>query len=189
MNNKKKKILLISDDIRVPSGVGTMAKELVLGVVHKYDIVNVAGAVQHQNAGQIINMDAATAQITGIKDAHVTLYCVNNYGDETIIFEVLRRENPDAIMLFTDPRFFVWFFVLEKQIRNKIPVVYLNIWDHAVPYPMYNRPYYLSTDVLFSISKQTYNINKWVLRAENCLTLNGYYNEKGELIPYEITNI
>lgn len=33
---------------------------------------------------------------------------------------------------------------------------------------MYNRPFYESCDALFSISKQTMNINKWVLGPDNC---------------------
>ena len=35
----KKKILLLSDDLRMNSGVGTMSKEFVLGTLHHYDWV------------------------------------------------------------------------------------------------------------------------------------------------------
>ena len=52
-----------------------------------------------------------------------------------------------------------------------MPLTYLNIWDD-IPYPMYNRPFYESCDALFSISKQTYNINKWVMGEENVCTIN-----------------
>ncbi len=34
---KKKKILLMGDDLRLPSGIGTISKEIVLNTVHKYD--------------------------------------------------------------------------------------------------------------------------------------------------------
>ena len=34
---KKKKILLLGDDIRLPSGVGTMCKEIVTKSLYKYD--------------------------------------------------------------------------------------------------------------------------------------------------------
>ena len=40
----KKKILLLSDDLRMSSGVGTMSKEFVLGTVHHFDWVQVGGA-------------------------------------------------------------------------------------------------------------------------------------------------
>ena len=33
----KKKILLLSDDLRMSSGVGTMSKEFVLGTIHHFD--------------------------------------------------------------------------------------------------------------------------------------------------------
>jgi hypothetical protein len=34
---KKKKILLLSDDLRMSSGVGTMSREFVIGTIDKYD--------------------------------------------------------------------------------------------------------------------------------------------------------
>ena len=37
----------MSDDIRIPSGVGTMSKALVEGTVHKYDWVQIGGAIKH----------------------------------------------------------------------------------------------------------------------------------------------
>ena len=45
---KKKKILLLSDDLRMHSGIGTMSKEFVLGTCHKYDWVQLGAAVKHQ---------------------------------------------------------------------------------------------------------------------------------------------
>ena len=35
----KKKILLLSDDLRMSSGVGTMSREIVLGTLDKFDWV------------------------------------------------------------------------------------------------------------------------------------------------------
>jgi hypothetical protein len=40
--------------------------------------------------------------------------------------------------------------------------MYYNIWD-SLPDPMWNAPFYASCDLLMSISKQTYGINKRVL--------------------------
>jgi glycosyltransferase involved in cell wall biosynthesis len=54
---------------------------------------------------------------------------------------------------------------MENEIRRKIPMVYLNIWDD-LPAPLYNRPYYESCDALLAISKQTLNINKLVLGSK-----------------------
>ena len=41
----KKKILLLSDDLRMSSGVGTMSREFVYGTLHKYDWVQIGGDV------------------------------------------------------------------------------------------------------------------------------------------------
>ena len=53
----KKKILLMSDDLRMTSGVGTMSKEFVLGTLHHYDWVQVGGAIKHPEEGKIVNMN------------------------------------------------------------------------------------------------------------------------------------
>ena len=90
------------------------------------------------------------------------LYPTDGYGDPTILREIIARENPDALMLITDPRYFTWLFNIEHEIRKNIPIAYLNIWDDY-PAPMYNQPYYEACDLLMGISKQTVNINKIVL--------------------------
>jgi hypothetical protein len=51
---------------------------------------------------------------------------------------------------------------MENEIRKKVPMIYLNIWDD-LPAPLYNKSYYESCDTLMAISKQTLNINKLVL--------------------------
>jgi glycosyltransferase involved in cell wall biosynthesis len=65
-------------------------------------------------------------------------------------------------MFFTDPRYWIWLFQMENEIRRKIPMIYLNIWDD-LPAPLYNKSYYESCDTLLAISKQTENINRMVL--------------------------
>jgi hypothetical protein len=178
---KKKKILLLSDDLRQHSGVGTMSRELVFGTLEKYDWVQIAGSVQHPEQGKVIDMSQSAKETLGIKDAYLKLYPISGYGNEDSLFAVMNIEKPDALMIFTDPRYWGWLFLLEKQIRRKIPLTYLNIWDD-IPYPMWNRPFYESCDALFSISKQTYNINKWVLGPENCTTMDGDFDKDGNVI-------
>lgn len=178
---KKKKVLLLSDDLRMASGVATQSKELVLSTIHHYDWVQIAGAINHPESGKIIDLSDATRQKTGIKDAYLKLYPVNGYGNEDVLFSVMDVEKPDAILHFTDPRFWGWLYQIERKIRQKIPLTYLNIWDN-LPFPMWNRPFYQSCDALFSISKQTYNINKWVLGPENCCTVDGHFDKNGNLI-------
>ena len=74
-------------------------------------------------------------------------------------------------LFFTDPRYWVWLFDMEREIRTKIPIFWYNIWDDY-PSPLYNVNYYDSVDTLMAISKQTKNINELVLgdKAKTKLT-------------------
>jgi glycosyltransferase involved in cell wall biosynthesis len=163
----KNKILLLSDDLRMNSGIATMSRELVLGTVHKYDWVQLAGAITHPEKGKVFDLSQSTNEMKKINDAYVKVYPTDGYGNEQILFQLISMEKPDAILHFTDPRFWGWLYAIEKQVRSVMPLTYLNIWDD-IPYPMYNRPFYESCDALFSISKQTMNINRWVLGENNC---------------------
>ena len=58
---KKPKILLLSDDLRMPSGIGVMSREFVMGTVDKYDWVQLGAAVKHPDHGKI--MDASDDMI------------------------------------------------------------------------------------------------------------------------------
>ena len=158
----RKKILLLSDDIRFTSGIATMAKEIVIGTAHRYNWVNLGAAIQHPEHGTRLDVCADTNKQAGITDASVFIYPNNGYGDPNQIRQLIELEKPDAIMFFTDPRYWIWLFQMENEIRKKIPMVYLNIWDD-LPAPLYNRPYYESCDCLMAISKQTCNINRMVL--------------------------
>jgi glycosyltransferase involved in cell wall biosynthesis len=166
--NERKKILLICDDIRVHSGVATVARELVLNTAQHFNWVNVGGAINHPDAGKRLDLSADTNNNAGLTDSSVILYPTNGYGDARIIRQLINIEKPDAIFLITDPRYFIWLFQIENEIRKTTPLVYLNIWDDY-PAPMYNRPYYESCDALLAISKQTKNINTLVLgdKAKN----------------------
>ena len=153
----KKKILLLSDDLRMSSGVGTMSREIVFGTVHKYDWVQIGGAIKHPDEGNIANLSEEVQKATDIDDAYVKVYPVSGYGNEDIIRELLNSEKPDAILIYTDPRFWVWLFQMEHEIRQQLPIFFYTIWDD-LPYPMYNQWYYESCDLKMAISKQTYNI-------------------------------
>lgn len=158
----RKKILLLGDDLRHPSGIGTMCKEIVLGTAHRFNWVQIAGAINHPEAGKVIDLSESITEETGVEDPYVRLYPNNGYGDMQVVRQVIAMENPDAIFIFTDPRYWVWLFNAEREIRTKMPIIYLNIWDD-LPYPMWNKPFYESCDGLLAISKQTYNINVQVL--------------------------
>ena len=158
----KKKILLLSDDLRTTSGIATMSKEFVIGTLHKYDWIQIGAAPNHLELGKVVDVNDDVRKRTGIKDANLKIIPYNSYGDIGIIRKMIKEEKIDAILLFTDPRYWVWLFQIENEIRKKIPIMYLNIWDDY-PAPQYNEAYYESCDCLMGISKQTVNINKIVL--------------------------
>jgi len=159
---QRKKILLICDDIRVHSGVATVAKEIVIHTSHHFNWVNIAGAIKHPEKGKALDISSSVNTEAKIEDASVKLYCVDGYAQTIEVQQILSIEKPDAVMLITDPRYFKHIFNMEDTIRKQCPIVYLNIWDDY-PAPMYNKPFYEACDLLMGISKQTVNINKLVL--------------------------
>ena len=157
----RKKILLLSDDCRMHSGVGRMSRELIIQSLHQYDWVQIGGAVKHPEEGS--RVEVKSDEGFKIPDgASCVIYPVSGYGNPDLVRQVISNEKPDAILHFTDPRQWIWLYNMEDEIRASIPIMYLNIWDD-VPTPWYNRDYYRSCDLLLAISKQTYGINKRIL--------------------------
>ncbi len=154
---KKKKILLLSDDLRMSSGVGTMSREIVMGTIKEYDWVQVAGAIKHPDAGKAVDMCDSVRKDSGVEDAYLKLYPVDGYGSQDLLRNLIEVEKPDAILHYTDPRFWKWLYDMEHEVRQHIPIYYYNIWDD-LPYPMWNEPFYESCDLIMNISKQTHNI-------------------------------
>ena len=108
-------------------------------------------------------MNESVRKDTGIKDASLRVYPISGYGNQELLRNVIDRENPDAILHYTDPRFWEWLYQMEHEIRQTMPLMYYTIWDN-LPYPRWNEPFYESCDLLMGISKQTYNIVHKVVR-------------------------
>lgn len=153
----KKKILLLSDDLRMASGIATVSKELVLGTVHKYDWFQVGAAINHPEAGKILDVSEDVQKNYGVADANVKILPWNGYGNPDLIRQLINTEQPDAILHFTDPRYWTWLYDIEHEIRQNVPLLFYAIWDD-LPDPMYNRNYYESCDWIGCISRQTYGI-------------------------------
>lgn len=169
--DKRKKILLLADDLRFSSGVGTMSREIIVGTAHKFSWVNLGAGVNHPNHGSVIDCSESLSNDLNIPDASLKIYPYNGYGDIMIIRQLIKLEQPDMIMHFTDPRYWVWLYQMEHEVRDKIPLIYYHVWDN-LPAPVYNKSFYRSCDAIFSISKQTHNIVKQVLGEEQCEVIN-----------------
>ena len=182
---KKKKILLLSDDLRMTSGIATMSKEIVLGTLHKYDWVQLGASIQHPEFGKIVDVNDDVRKRTGIKNANLKIIPYNGYGDMGILRKLINEEKPDAILHFTDPHYWQWLYDNEHEIRQQVPILYYHIWDN-LPDPKYNRDYYESCDWLGCISKQTYGIVSRVGKMIDEVTYNPLKNWQVSYVPHGI---
>ena len=177
---KKKKILLLSDDLRMHSGIATVSREIVLNTCKEFDWVQLGAAVTHPDQGKVFDLSQDIAKQTGVEDANVKIYAYSGYGNQDVLRELIQIERPDAILHFTDPRFWGWLYAMEHELRQIVPLAYYTIWD-STPYPKWNKPFYESCDLLMCISKQTHNIVKQVLK--DC----GYEDWQITYVPHGIS--
>jgi glycosyltransferase involved in cell wall biosynthesis len=166
VTNKKPKILLLSDDLRMASGIATMSREFVLGTIDKFDWVQVGAAINHPEQGKMLDLSEDIRNRTGVVDASVKILPWNGYGNADLIRQLINTEKPDAILHFTDPRYWIWLYEIEHEIREQCPILFYAIWDD-LPDPLYNRNYYESCDWIGCISRQTYGIIKRLSALEN----------------------
>ncbi len=183
--NQRKKIMLICDDIRVHSGVATVARELVINTCHHFNWINLGGGINHPDKGKRFDLSTDTNTNAGIDDSSIFLYPVEGYGDPDLIRQLIEIEKPDAIMLITDPRYFEWLFAIENEIRKQIPIIYLNIWDDY-PVNMYTSSFFVvrNANKLYSqYSASAYNFAQNTTTQSNCLTVSA------SLYPYQFDEI
>lgn len=166
--SERKTILFISDDIRIPSGVGIMSRNIIFRTADHFNWIQMACSITAK-AGSVLDMSEEVNRTMGYKDASVRLietpiYNGEEFGSVKDLNNVL-SQNKDiaAIFFFSDPRFYLWLFDYAPTLKKRIPLIYYNIWDN-LPYPIWNKPYYDVCDGLFAISKQTYNINTQLLQ-------------------------
>ena len=134
-----------------------------MGTLKHFDWVQVAGAIKHPEEGKVVDMNDSVREETGIEDASLKIYPVSGYGNQELIRQIMNIEQPNAILHYTDPRFWRWLYDIEHEVRQHVPIMYYNIWDD-LPYPHWNEPFYESCDALMNISRQTNNIVKNVLQ-------------------------
>jgi len=168
---KRPKILLLSDDMFTTSGIGTMSRAFVFGTADRFNWVQLAAAINHHAAGKVIDVSDQVKTETGVDDASVKLYPNNGYGDPETLRRLIEIEKPDAILHFTDPRYWTWLYQMEHELHNRynIPIAYYAIWDNF-PYPHWNKSAYGSCDLIMGISKQSHLIHNKVLEYADIKT-------------------
>jgi len=146
----KKKILTLSDHPLSPSGVGLQSKIFCESLLKtgRYQIISLGGAMKHSNY--------SAKKVEPYGDDWV-VHPVDGYGSKDLIRSIIRTERPDVLWFMTDPRFWGWLWQMENEIRPHMPMIYYHVWDNY-PYPVYNKKFYDSNDMIVSISKVTHDI-------------------------------
>lgn len=143
---KKTKILMLSDHPLSFSGVGTQSLYLINGLIEtgRYSFRCFGGAMKHKNYDTVVVNDDFIIKPT------------DGFGTPEMLRQVLASEKFDAMILFTDPRFFGWLFDMHDEIHNAgVPILYNTIWD-ARPTPKFQEhSVYKAVDQLNCISKLT----------------------------------
>jgi glycosyltransferase involved in cell wall biosynthesis len=181
----RKKILLLSDDLRMTSGIATMSKEIVVGTCHKYDWVQLGAAINHPDLGKIFDISEDVKKISGDPNATLKVIPYNNYGDMNVLRKLIKEETPDAILHFTDPHYWQWLYDGEHEVRQQVPLLFYHIWDD-LPDPQYNRNYYESCDWIGCISKQTFGIVNRVGKRNDISTFNPLKDWQIKYVPHGI---
>lgn len=146
---KKHKIIVLSDHPLSTSGVGVQANLLIEGLLKtgKYSFRCLGGAIEHGSYDTIM--------VNGNPDYMIKP--VNGFGDHNIMRQLMYTEKPDAILIFTDPRQFMWLWEIEDEVHELCPIVYWHVWDND-PYPSFNKVWYDSTDLIACLSYKTYDM-------------------------------
>jgi len=158
-------MLMLCDHPLSTSGVGTQARFLIMGLIAtgKYSFKCFGGAMKHDNYDTVVvNEDFIIKPTDG-------------FGNKQMLRKTLAQVKPDALMLFNDPRFFIWVWEMADEIRQICPITYWHLWDND-PWPEFNRQFYESTDLLNCINYPTYKM------------VSERYPEKTNYIPHAVPN-
>ena len=150
----KKKILVLADHPFSPSGVGTQTKYFVESLLKtgKYSFICLGGAIKHNDYRPMKTAEWGDDLI---------IIPVDGYGSQQQIRDMIHTHKFDALWFMTDPRFWTWLWAIDQEIRPNVPMIYYHVWDNY-PYPKFNKPFYLSNDMIVTMSKVSSDIVKTV---------------------------
>ena len=145
----KKKVLVLSDHALSTSGVGTQTRHLINGMINKgtWTFRQFGAAMKHTDYRTVaVNDDFIIKPIDG-------------FGNRDLIRVTLATERPDLLLIFTDPRFFIWLYEMADEVQQICPIAWWHVWDN-LPYPDFNSPLYESTNLINCHSHLTYTMLK-----------------------------
>jgi glycosyltransferase involved in cell wall biosynthesis len=145
--NNKNKVIVLSDHALSTSGVGTQTRHLINGLLekNKWTFRQFGAALKH-----------ASYETTVVNDDFI-IKPIDGFGSPEMIRVALATEKPDALFIFTDPRFFIWLFEIEDEVHQICPIAWWHVWDNY-PFPEYNSSLYQSTDLINCHSHLTYSM-------------------------------
>ena len=88
---QRKNILLLTDDIRLHSGVANVGKEIIIHSAHKYNWYNLGGAINHPELGKIFDLSDDINKVSGMDDSQVRVQPNNGYGEPQQIRELIKK--------------------------------------------------------------------------------------------------
>ena len=191
---QRKKVILLSDDLRMGSGVATVSKELVLGWTHRFNTLQVGAAIKHPEQGKLLDVSSDLEKETGVPSASLKILPWDGYGNQDLIRQLINTEKPDAIIHFTDPRYWTWLYDMEHEVRQVCPILFYAIWDDVGSPPnfemdpLYNRNYYESCDWIGCISKQTYGMVRRLTTLENGMSWQPHEDWQVKYVPHGINS-
>jgi len=148
----KKKILMLSDHALSTSGVGCQSRFLIQGLVEKgcWSVRQFGAAMKHTDYNVIqVSPDFIIKPIDG-------------FGNREMLLQALAAEKPDILLLFTDPRFFIYVWEMHDEINKICPIAYWHVWDNR-PAPVFNKVLYEATDLINCHSYLTYEMVNEIL--------------------------
>ncbi len=154
---------MISDHALSTSGVGCQSRYLIEGLVKKgnWTVRQFGAAIKHENYD--------VAQVS----EDFIIKPIDGFGNRDMLVKALITEQPDVVLIFTDPRFFIWLYEIEDEIRQHCPLAYWHVWDNY-PFPEYNRVLYEATDLINCHSHMTYTM------------VSEEFSEKTNFIPHSL---
>lgn len=161
MNNKN--ILIIGDDIRFSSGVGNQLRHVTKKLIRDGNRVVNIGVVNSPNGNEY--SPPIPHKFEGGEEC--IIYNTSVYDNIFLIEKIIETHKIDAMVLMTDPYRYNRYFMYSYQIRCKLPVYYISVWDtyltsHPEGKHHFNLPLYESFDRIGCISKQTLNFTREV---------------------------
>ena len=160
---KKIKVFVLSDSPLAPSGVAGQTRYMIEGLLKtgRFQFICFGGAIRHRDYKPIRTEEYGDDWI---------IYPVDGYGNQEMVRSCIQAEKPDMMWIMTDPRFWPWLWEIENEIRSQMPLVYYHVWDNF-PFPNFNKKFYMSNDLVATISDVTDQIVRNVAPEVQCVRI------------------